>query len=104
MWFYSKDRFGKDWKVTIDTFSFQATKTKMVLKIEKTIIEERIFDISQKEAEAMPDFFKLNEKELQEKAVKILNSYRFFYYIIRYNSFGITFLKKLLNKYYAFYE
>ena len=98
MLLYIKDLFGKDWKVTTDTSSFQATKTKIELKIGRTLIKTKIYNITIGEANALKSFISINENELLEEAKTILKSYRIFYYIIRYRSFAETFFEKLLNK------
>ena len=101
---YSKDLFGKDWKITVDTFSYQATKTQIILKIGNTIIEKRVFDIPISQTNSISSFIKMNEEELIQKAEKIISTYRIFYYMIRYSSFAVSFFKKQLNKYFPFYE
>ena len=91
---YEKDLFGNDWKITVDSFSFQATKTKIELKIGKTLIKSRVFDITTTQAKTLNSFISMNEEELYEKGKKIISTYRLFYYIFTSISFAKTFFQK----------
>ncbi len=94
MFGYEKDLFGNDWKITVDSFSFQATKTQIVLKINNNIIKSRVFDITTAQAKTLNSFISMNEEELYEEAKKIISTYRIFYYIFTSISFAKTFFQK----------
>ena len=96
MYKYEKDLFGKDWKITVDTFAFQAIKTKIELRIGNTLIKTRVFDINSTQANAINSFISMTENDLYKEAKTILNSYRIFYYIIRYRNFAEIFFNLIL--------